>query len=117
MRHRRLFSFLLLAAAMFSGGATLATNAHGQPQGKAKKAPPTQVRVVTMTSGLVHPWSIAFLPNGDMLVTERPGRLRLLRDGRMDPEPIAGVPKVHAVRLSGLMEVLPHPDFARNQIV
>src|ERR1700689_3932718 len=70
-----------------------------------------------MASGLVHPWSVAFLPNGDMLVTERPGRLRLVRDGRLDPEPIAGVPKVHAVRLSGLMEILPPPNFARNQIV
>jgi glucose/arabinose dehydrogenase len=117
MPHRRFLSFLLLAAAMFVAGATLATNAHGQPQGKAKKAPPTPVRVVTMASGLVHPWSIAYLPNGDMMVTERPGRLRLMRDGRLDPEPIAGVPKVHAVRLSGLMEILPHPNFAQNQIV
>ncbi len=102
---------------MFIAGATLATDAHGQPQGKAKKAAPAQVRVVTMASGLAHPWSLAFLPNGDMLVTERPGRLRLVRDGRLDPEPIAGVPKVHAVRLSGLMEILPHPNFAQNQIV
>jgi len=114
---RSLFSLLLLSVAVFIAGATLATDAHGQPQGKAKKAPPTKVRVVTMASGLVHPWSIAFLPNGDMLVTERPGRLRLVRDGRLDPEPIAGVPKVHAVRLSGLMEILPHPNFAQNQIV
>jgi len=67
MPHRRLFSFLLLAAAMFIGGATLATNALGQPQGKGKKAPPTPVRVVTMASGLVHPWSIAFLPNTTVL--------------------------------------------------
>ncbi len=102
---------------MFIAGATLATDAHGQPQGKAKKAAPTQVHVVTMASGLVHPWSLAFLPNGDMLVTERPGRLRILHDGRLDPESIPGVPKVHAVRLSGLMEILPHPNFAQNQIV
>ena len=102
---------------MFVGGSTLAPDAHGQPQVKTKKAPPTQVRVVTLANGLVHPWSIALLPNGDMLVTERPGRLRLMRDGRLDPEPIAGVPKVHAVRLSGLMEILPHPNFAQNQIV
>src|SRR6202021_1195984 len=59
----------------------------------------------------------AFLPNGDMFVTERNGKLRILHDGRLDPEPIAGVPKVHAVRLSGLMEILPHPNFAQNQIV
>jgi glucose/arabinose dehydrogenase len=114
---KSLFSCLVLSFAMFFAGATLAPNAHGQPQGKAKKAAPTQVRVVTMASGLAHPWSVAFLPNGDMLVTERPGRLRLVRDGRLESEPIAGVPKVHAVRLSGLMEILPHPNFAQNQIV
>jgi aldose sugar dehydrogenase len=117
MSRQRLLSCLLLSAAVFIAGATLAPNAHGQPQGKAKKAAPTQVRVVTMASGLVHPWSLAFLPNGDMLVTERPGRLRILHDGRLDPEAITGVPKVHAVRLSGLMEILPHPNFAQNQIV
>src|ERR1700722_463415 len=107
---RHFVPLLLLPAAMFFAGAMLDPNAHGQPQGKAKKAAPTQVRVVTMASGLVHPWSVAFLTNGDMLVTERPGRLRIVRDGRLDPEPVAGVPKVHAVRLSGLMEILPHPN-------
>jgi glucose/arabinose dehydrogenase len=113
---RRTFPSFLFALAMFAVGAALAANAHGQPQGKAK-ARPTQVRVVTMASGLSHPWSLAFLPNGDMLLTERSGKLRVVRDGRLDPEPIAGVPKVHAVRLSGLMEILPHPNFAQNQIV
>ena len=52
-----------------------------------------------------------------MLVTERSGKLRILHDGRLDPTPIAGVPPVHAVRLSGLMEILPHPNFAQNQLV
>ena len=70
-----------------------------------------------MASGLSHPWSLAFLPDGDMLVTERNGKLRLMHDGVLDPEPIAGVPAVHAVRLSGLMEVLPHPKFAQNHLV
>ncbi len=113
---RRCFSFALLSLAMFVAGAALAPDVHGQPAGK-KKAAPTQVRVITMASGLVHPWSLAFLPNGDMLVTERPGRLRILHEGKLDPESIPGVPKVHAVRLSGLMEILPHPNFAHNQLV
>ena len=82
---------------------------------KARRKPPkTQVRVVTMATGLWHPWSLAWLPNGDMLVTERNGKLRMVRDGKLDPDPVAGVPPVHSVRLSGLMEILPHPKFART---
>ena len=94
----------------------LPRRASGQPEGK-KKAPPTPVRTVIMATGLWHPWSLAFLPNGDMLVTERNGKLRVLRDAKLDAEPIAGVPAVHSVRLSGLMEVLPHPKFAENHLV
>jgi glucose/arabinose dehydrogenase len=91
-----------------------------QPQAKEgakQKAKATTVRVTTVATGLWHPWSLAWLPNGDMLVTERNGKLRIVRDGRLDPEPIAGVPAVHSVRLSGLMEVLPHPKFAENHWV
>jgi len=112
-----LYSSLVLAPAIFLAGAALAPEAHGQPQGKAPKARPTQVKVTTLASGLNHPWSLAFLPNGDMLVTERVGKLRIVHDGVLSPEAIPGVPKVHAVRLSGLMEILPHPKFAQNQIV
>jgi aldose sugar dehydrogenase len=117
VRSNRYLSLVLAAAAVFIAGASLAPTAHGQPQGKAPKARPTQVHVTTMAEGLNHPWSLAFLPNGDMLVTERSGNLRILHDGRLDPTPIPGVPKVHAVRLSGLMEILPHPNFAQNQFV
>ena len=106
----------LLSLGILASVSMLPTNAHGQPQGK-KKAAPTQVRVVTMATGLWHPWSLAFLPNGDLLVTERNGKVRMVRDGRLDPEPVAGVPPVHSVRLSGLMEILPHPKFAENHLV
>jgi len=105
-----------LSLGMLAAVASLPMAVHGQPQGK-KKAAPTQVRTVVMASGLWHPWSLAFLPNGDMLVTERNGKLRVMRDGKLDPEPIAGVPPVHSVRLSGLMEILPHPKFAENHLV
>jgi aldose sugar dehydrogenase len=74
-------------------------------------------RVVTVAEGFEHPWSIAFLPNGDMLVTERPGRLRVVRNGRLLPEPVAGVPEVRARGQGGLLEVAPHPDFARNRLL
>lgn len=110
--------FAAVVAAMLLLG--LSVSAPAQPQGKAKakgKARPAQVNVVTIAEGLDHPWSMAWLPNGDMLVTERSGQVRIVRDGQLDPNPIAGVPPVHAVRLSGLMEVFLHPDFEQNQYI
>ena len=74
-------------------------------------------RVVTVAEGLVNPWSMAWLPNGDMLVTEKPGRLRIVRKGVLDVQPITGVPQVWAVGQGGLLEVLPHPQFAKNQLL
>ena len=72
--------------------------------------------VRVLTTELSHPWSLAFLPNGDMLVTERPGRLRVVRDGKLDPIPIEGVPPVSdAGQFTGLLEVALHPDFAANR--
>ncbi len=74
-------------------------------------------RVVTVAEGLEHPWSIAFLPGGDMLITERPGRLRIVREGVLLEEPVAGVPEVLAQGQGGLLDVVPHPDFASNQLL
>ncbi|MGD2044838.1 MAG: PQQ-dependent sugar dehydrogenase [Gemmatimonadota bacterium] len=74
------------------------------------------ILVRVMATGLSHPWSMAFLPNGDLLVTERPGRLRIVRDGVLDPTPIEGVPPVSdAGQFTGLLEVALHPDFAENR--
>lgn len=74
-------------------------------------------RVITVAEGLEHPWSIAFLPGGEMLVTERPGRLRIVRDGVLEPEPVAGVPEVRARGQGGLLEVAVHPDFESNRLL
>ena len=74
-------------------------------------------RVVTVADGLVQPWSIAFLPGGDALITERPGRLRILRQGKLLPQPVDGVPKVFHSSQGGLLEVMPHPDFAKNRLL
>jgi glucose/arabinose dehydrogenase len=74
-----------------------------------------KIRVEKIADGLENPWSLAWLPNGDLLITERPGRLRVFRSGALDPEPIAGVPEVRVTILGGLLEVLPHPRFAQNQ--
>ena len=75
------------------------------------------IRVEKIADGLANPWSLAWLPNGDLLITERPGRLRIFRNGALDPEPVAGVPDVRVTVLGGLLEVLPHPDFAANRIL
>src|SRR5688500_1716071 len=74
-------------------------------------------RVVTVASGLVQPWSIAFLPGGDMLITERPGRLRIVRQGKLLPQAVDGVPTVFHSSQGGLLEVMPHPDFATNRLI
>jgi glucose/arabinose dehydrogenase len=75
-----------------------------------------QIRL-TIIKGFNQPWSMAFLPDGPILVTERPGRLRIVRDGVLDPNPVAGIPQVQAQGLSGLMDLALHPRFAENKLV
>ena len=74
-------------------------------------------RLVTVVDGLVQPWSIAFLPGGDMLVTERPGRLRIIRQGKLVEKPVDGVPTVVHSSQGGLLEVMPHPNFSSNRLL
>ncbi len=73
--------------------------------------------LVKLTDGLEHPWGLAFLPDGRMLVTERPGRLRIVKDGWLMPDPVAGVPEVWEDGQGGLLDVALHPDFAENGLV
>jgi glucose/arabinose dehydrogenase len=75
------------------------------------------IRVTVVTKGLDHPWGMAFLPDGDLLVTERPGRLRVIRDGVLDPTPIGGLPKIRAAVIGGLLDVALHPRFAETHWV
>ena len=63
-------------------------------------------------NGIDMPWGIAFLPDGDMLVTELSGQLRLIREGELQPQPVAGVPESYYAGQGGLMDILLHPDFA-----
>ena len=76
-----------------------------------------RIRVSVVTKGLEHPWAIAFLPGGGMLITERDGRLRIVRDGVLDPRDISGVPQVRTDGNGGLMDVALHPQFAENRLV
>jgi glucose/arabinose dehydrogenase len=77
-----------------------------------------RIRVSTLTEGLSHPWSLAFLPDGRMLVTERAGRLRIIgKDFKLNPQPVGSVPAVAAVGQGGLLDVALHPKFAENHWV
>lgn len=74
-------------------------------------------RIVTVAKGLAHPWGLAFLPDGRMLVTERVGRLRIVSaDGRLSP-PVKGLPKIAAVGQGGLLDVVLHPKFSENKLI
>lgn len=76
-----------------------------------------ELEVEVIATGLQQPWSIAFLPDGAMLVTERGGQLRVIRNGMLDPEPVAGVPEVRTGGLQGLMDIVLHPNFEQNRFV
>ena len=124
---------LLVAAVVISaqgrgGGPPLAIPraAFGEGPWTVEAAEGVKIRMSVVAKGLVNPWSFAWLPDPStplgasgptMLITERPGRLRLLKNGVLDPTPISGVPAVKAQRLSGLMDVALHPKFAENHIV
>jgi len=102
----------LLAAGVLAGCA-----ADAPAQTTEFKSQHHAYRVVPVVSGLEFPWGLAFLPGGDMLVTERPGRLRLVRGGKLQPDPIQGVPAVWAQGQGGLLDVALHPNFASNRLV
>ena len=93
----------------------------GASSAEITKAPAQKTKqpfkVETFAKGLVHPWGMAFLPDGRLLVTERPGRLRIIgKDGKLSP-PLAGVPKVYASGQGGLLDVQIAPDFAASGLV
>ncbi|MBT3529647.1 MAG: PQQ-dependent sugar dehydrogenase [Gammaproteobacteria bacterium] len=101
----------------FAGTALLATAAASVSAQSIYNAANHDYRVVTVADDLVQPWSMAWLPDGDMLITEKPGRLRIVRDGNLLPEAIPGVPEVFYEGQGGLFDVLPHPDFDENRWV
>jgi glucose/arabinose dehydrogenase len=96
------------------GRGAVDTLGHGPWDLKSEK---TNIHVTVVTKGLDHPWGLAILPNGDMLVTERAGRLRAIRKGVLAPEPIGGMPEIRARSLGGLLDIALHPNFAQNRLV
>jgi glucose/arabinose dehydrogenase len=79
--------------------------------------PKTRIKVSIVAKGLSHPYSLAFLPGGDILVTERPGRLRLIHNDVLDPKPVAGIPEVKAAELGGLLDLALSPAFGTDHLV
>src|SRR5688572_29155258 len=71
----------------------------------------SRFRVETVASGLEVPWGFAFLPNRNLMFTERPGRVRIIEDGKLRPDPVYVVPDVEPSSESGLMDISIHPNF------
>src|SRR5215510_14171090 len=85
-----------------------------QRQSLEFKTDTQKIRVVTIAEGLDSPWSMVFLPGGDILITERPGRLRRISNGKLDEAPISGLPEIQFGTHGGLLDVALHPNFERN---
>ena len=114
---RTILTSLLLTIAVVSYAQRGANTLGDGPWTYTTSERATRIKVSVVTKGLSHPWSMAWLPNGDMLITERSGQLRIVRNGVLDPTPIAGVPKVQAGGTSGLLDIALHPKFATNGLV
>ncbi|MBE9155348.1 PQQ-dependent sugar dehydrogenase [Nodosilinea sp. LEGE 06152] len=114
-------SFALVSCAASAPQSGPASETAPEPaQETAQSSPPPvveSVEPVTLIEGLEHPWSMVWLPNGDMLITERPGRLRRVSNGELDPTPIAGVPNVLALSQGGLLDLALHPQFETNGLI
>ena len=124
---------LVLAASLVLGGVVLPAQQQGGAAGPRRVGVPVapigdgpwtldtaeqhRLKVNIVTKALANPWSLAFLPDGSILVTERAGRLRIVRNGVLDPQPVAGAPEARQQRLGGLMDVVLHPKFAENRWV
>ena len=120
----------LVLATIVIGAAAFAQQPQTQPARPGITVPPLgdgpyvfdtgeqhKIRVVVLSKDLSHPWSMAFLPDGAILITERAGRLRIFRNGVLDPKPVAGIPEVKAQALQGLMDVALHPKFSENKLI
>lgn len=86
---------------------------------QSSQASPSQQNItqVILTEGLENPWGMDWLPNGDILVTERPGRLRIIKNSKLEPQPIQGVPEVLSVGQGGLLDIAVHPNFSENSYI
>ncbi len=103
--------------AVFLASLLLAAPAAAQTEPAVVKSEKTGIRVEVIAGGLQNPWGLAFLPDGRALVTERPGRLRIIGKDNKLSDPVGGVPEVAAVGQGGLLDVVLSPDFAKDNLV
>ncbi|MGM0679823.1 MAG: PQQ-dependent sugar dehydrogenase [Pseudomonadota bacterium] len=102
-----MFRYLLLASLslLFLGACNAANGTD----------PSRAYQVEVLSDDLSHPWSMVFLPNGDVLITEKAGRLRIFRDGKLLDETVSGLPEIHPTGQGGLLDLALHPDFENNR--
>src|SRR5215510_11398064 len=116
---------VVLSVGTFSAQGQRGQRGEGRPAGPPMDSTPKnfdtadyKIRVVTVADGLAYPYSFAFLPDGSIIVSEMQGRLRMIRDGKLLPEPVAQIPNVHFVAgRGGFMDLIVHPKFAQNHWV
>lgn len=80
-------------------------------------SPSSKIKVSVVARGIAHPWGMAFLPSGNILIAEKAGDLRIVRKGKLDSQPVTGTPEVQVASSGGLMDVVLHPDFENNRLV
>jgi glucose/arabinose dehydrogenase len=116
MRQQSLYLVILLALGIFSCGEKNGdqNKENASADSSIVQSEKLKFKVDTITSQLSNPWGIAFLPDGRILVTERAGEIRIVKDGKLLEEKITGVPKVLAEGQGGLLDIKLHPDYKTN---
>ncbi len=107
-------SMLVLAILLFSGMTLLLGFKEAPRSFQSEKQ---SFQVAELASGLDHPWSLAFLPNGNILITEKPGRLRLFSANALDPQAVTGLPQITVHGQGGVLDIAVHPDFSANKLI
>ena len=116
-RNRRLFFDVVSRLAHFVIIACVFCDAVSAADSQVLVSEKTNVRVTELASDLEHPWGLAFLPNGAMLITERPGRLRYFHQGELSPRLVKGLPPIHSEGQGGLLDIVLDPQFSVNRFI
>jgi glucose/arabinose dehydrogenase len=108
---------ILIILPLFLNGNCLAEHQFRNDSAAVMLPKKTNFIVDTITTALKNPWGIAFLPDGRILVTERAGKILIIKNGKLLQEQITGVPKVHAVGQGGLLDIQLHPEYSKNRFI